>query len=68
VILDPFPQADGSDTRRFGGLGLGLYIVQRLVAVLGGHIGLESAVGEGSTFRVWIPTAVDEPGLQVTAN
>jgi len=58
LIFEPFRQVDVARGRVRGGAGLGLYIVKQLLEMLGGSIAVESEVGRGSTFRVWLPTRV----------
>lgn len=56
-IFDRFYQVDGSITREHGGMGIGLAIVQQIVEAHGSRVGVESRVGQGSTFRFLLSVA-----------
>ncbi len=63
-IFSGFTQAEASTTRRFGGTGLGVAISQRLVGLMGGELGVDSALGHGSRFHfcITLPVAADATG------
>jgi len=55
TVFEPFRQVDSSDRRRYGGVGLGLHIVQRLCRQLGAELTVSSELGRGSTFTLRLP-------------
>lgn len=63
LIFDVFTQADGTASRRYGGLGLGLALVGRLARSMGGRVWAESRPGQGSTFHFIFPA---QPPLEST--
>jgi signal transduction histidine kinase len=60
-IFEAFTQADGSNTRRKGGTGLGLTVSRRLAELLGGSLVLETTSSEGSTFLLTLPLHPSRP-------
>ena len=60
-IFDRLYRVQAGRDRAVGGSGLGLSIVRRLATLLGGRVAVESAVGEGSTFTLWLPASAVAP-------
>jgi PAS domain S-box-containing protein len=67
-LFKPFSQIDSGLARKFEGTGLGLAMVKLLAELHGGTVAVESAVGQGSCFTVWLPLRVLEEGAPASTN
>ncbi|MBF0500794.1 MAG: response regulator [Candidatus Riflebacteria bacterium] len=64
-LFQPFEQIDGTSTRKYGGMGVGLALTQRLVTIMNGSIGVNSRPGAGSVFHFTLPIRVNNAGQAV---